>query len=496
MGVRIERPPAPPLPTAALVLAACYVGASADVWLRFPPTGAGVLFPPYAIVTAALLRLRPRFWWVVLIAASAGDFLPHRFGGASVAFVLAAEVVNHLRAVLAAVGLRRVAGRVETLREMGAFLVFAVLVAPGVAALAGASVTIWLGTPPAFWLVWQEWWFSNAITGLTLLPLLGLDLRQVGGGLRVPARRVAEASLLALALLAVGACVFATSYERSHTHPAHLYWALPFLLWAAVRFGPWGTSAALLGVTSLSIWGAAEGRGPFAAGSPAENLLELQVFLLAVSVPLFMLSVLIEQQRRTEVALRESQREYRTVVEDQTEMICRFRPNGTVTFANRAYTQAFGLSPDGVVGGSLWSLVPPGVHRRGAELEVITPASPIASREVKVVTQGGIARWQHWRERGFFDERGAVAEYQAVGRDVTDRKRAEDERRELAAQRSVEAALRDADRRKDEFLAMVGHELRNPLTLSGWAWRSSAGRRPEASRPSGPANPSGGSSGT
>ena len=54
--------------------------------------------------------------------------------------------------------------------------------------------------------------------------------------------------------------------------------------------------------------------------------------------------------------------------------------------------------------------------------------------------------------------------YQSVGRDITDRKQAEDERRQLEAQRSVEAALREADRHKDEFLAMLGHELRNPLT--------------------------------
>ena len=452
------------LAAGAIVLTACFAGASADVWLRFPGAGPAILFAPYAVVTAALLRTRPRFWWIVLLAASAGDFVPHRLGGASVAFVLMAEVVNHLRAVLAAVGLRRFAGQVKTLRGMVAFLVVAVFAAPGVAALAGASVVAWLEKSPDFWLVCQQWWLSNAITGLILLPLFALDLRKIGDDLPVSVHRAAEALLLVLALVAVGACVFATSHQRSPTHQAHLYWALPFLLWSAVRFGPWGTSATLLAVASLSIWGAIEGRGPFAARSPTENLLELQMFLLAVSIPLLMLAALINEQRRTADALTESQRQYRSVVEDQTEMICRFRPDGTFTFANRAYAEAFGLSSDDRIGGSLWNLVAPYLHWSGSELEIITPASPLATREVKIVMPGGVPRWQQWRYRGLFDEHGVVREYQAVGRDITDRKLADDERRELEARRSVENALRDADRRKDEFLAMLGHELRNPLT--------------------------------
>jgi PAS domain S-box-containing protein len=471
MGRHAERSwAAGPLAVAALVLVGCCLGAGAESWLRFPSVGAAVLFPPYAIVTAALWRTRPRWWWVFLLAASAGDYFPHRLGGASVGFVLMAEVVNHLRAVLAAIGLHRFvgrSGRLDSMRGMVAYLGIAVFAAPAAAALAGAGLVTWHRGPGAFWLAWQEWWLSNAITGLTLLPLLAFDLREAGRRLPVPARRAAEAWLLFAALFAAGAVVFAQSYDRSSAHQAHLYWALPFLLWAAVRFGPRGTSAALLGVTTMSILGAIQGRGPFAARAPTQNLLELQVFLLAASVPLLLLAALIEQQRRTAAALAESRRQYQSVVEDQTEMICRFRPDGTYTFANRAYCEAFGLSPREVVGGSIFVLVPAGVHPSREDLGVITAASPIAAREVSVAGPGGESRWQQWRDRGLFDDRGAVLEYQAVGHDVTDRKRAEDERRELETGRSVEAALREVDRRKDEFLAMLGHELRNPLAPIG-----------------------------
>ena len=295
--------------TASLVAIVCALGASAGVWVRFPGLGAAILFLPYAVVTAGLLRTPPRHWWIILLAASAGDFLPHWRGGASVAFVLLAEVVNHARAIIAAVGIRRFAGRpgrFESMREMVAYLLVAVLVAPAVAALGGATLVSALGRSPGFWLVWQQWWLSNAITGLIVLPLLTGDVRPfLAWAVRLPARRLVEASLLAASLLAVGAAVFARSYAASPTHQAHLYWALPFLLWAAVRFGPRGTCATLLGVTSLSVWGAIAGRGPFAPDAPTENLLELQVFLLAVSIPVLLLASLIKQQRQTAATLTE-----------------------------------------------------------------------------------------------------------------------------------------------------------------------------------------------
>ena len=456
---------------AALVLLGCYLGASADTWMRFPTIGTAIFFAPYAILTAALLRTRPRTWWLYMLAAGVGTYVPHRVAGASVAFALGTEVVNQGRALLAAVGLRAFArrlGRREQMRRMVAHLGWAVFAAPALAALGGASLIVLRGRGESFGIAWLQWWLSNAITGLTLLPILSVDLRSLAPVPRPRLRRIAEGALLALTLVVAGTLVFARSYDRSHTHQIHLYWALPFLLWA-VRFGPRGTSAALLGVASFSLWGALAGRGPFATYAPVTNLLELQVFLLAVSVPLLLLAASIKQHGLTAAALATSRRQYQSIVEDQTELICRFRPDGTYTFANRAYAEMFGLAPGEIVGRNISSLVPAGVHRTAAELAGVTAAAPIAAREVSVTAPDGTQRWLQWRDRGFFDERGAVLEYQAVGRDVTDRIVAEDERREIEVRRSAEAALREADRRKDEFLAVLGHELRNPLAPIGIA---------------------------
>ena len=446
--------------TAAIVVVACLIGARLDTWLVFPSVGAAIVFAPYAIVTAALLATPRRYWWLVLVAATAGDFWPHRMHGSSTAFVLLAEVVNHGRSLLAALALGRfsASGRVRTTRELVAYLVFVVTLAPLVAGLAGAWLVTSFGTTGSFSLVWREWWLPNAIAGLALLPALAID----PDALRLPAKRFVEAAVLAVALLGVGAYAFTGVFDASHMQQVHLHWALPFVLWAAVRFGLGGTSMVVVGVMVMSTWGALLGRGPFSSRAPTDNLLELQVFVLAASIPVLLLATLIEEQRRTAAELSESRRQYRSIVEDQSEMICRFRRDGTYTLANRAYCETFGRTCEELKASSAWSAVPPEVHPSPMYLELLAPSSPSATREVCVTTLAGL-RWHLWSVRALFDDAGVAVEYQAVGRDITERKRADDERHELEARRSVEAALRETDRRKDEFLTMLGHELRGPL---------------------------------
>jgi PAS domain S-box-containing protein len=144
------------------------------------------------------------------------------------------------------------------------------------------------------------------------------------------------------------------------------------------------------------------------------------------------LAALIEERHSKEQALRFSEARYRAVVEDQTELICRFLSDGTFTFVNDAYCRYFQRSRAELLGSTFWDLIPLEGHRAAREfLASITPERPIATREHEVLAPDGELRWQQWRDRGFFDEQGRVVEYQAVGRDVTERKRAEDKSNEV-----------------------------------------------------------------
>ncbi len=182
----------------------------------------------------------------------------------------------------------------------------------------------------------------------------------------------------------------------------------------------------------------------------------------------------ISEREQAELALRESEARYRGIVEDQTELICRFLPDGTYTFVNGAYCRYFQRTADQLLGRNFWSFVPQQAQQVGRDnLASITPDHPVATCEHQVVAPGGEIRWHQWTDRGFFDEQGRIVEYQSVGRDITELKRAEaqklEQKLQLETQNQAAAALREADKRKDQFLAMVSHELRDPLAALNMA---------------------------
>ena len=300
-----------------LVLAGCYAGALLGTALTLPAVGAALLFAPYAVLCTALVLSPPRRWWIYLLASSAGNFIPHVTHEVDVTFVIGAEVANYARAVVAAAGIRWVhaRGRGEhDLRGMAGFLLFAAGLGPAAGALLGAADVTLHGRTDDYWLAWQEWFLSNVVTAVTLIPLLLAAVEQVRTPRATSPARALELSALLVGLITVGGAVFAVSAPDVHTVLVRMYWPMPFLLWMAVRFNPAGTSGALLIVVALSALGALYGKGPFTTGAPAENLLDLQLFLIALSVPLLLLSALVretkqlEAQREIARVLRENDR--------------------------------------------------------------------------------------------------------------------------------------------------------------------------------------------
>lgn len=133
------------------------------------------------------------------------------------------------------------------------------------------------------------------------------------------------------------------------------------------------------------------------------------------------------QHLSTQQALELSERRYRAIVEDQSEIIIRMLPNLTVTFVNGAYCRYFGFTPDQVLGQSLLGHALPEERSRMQRFVAgIAPASPTYEHDAQVRDAGGALRWMHWAARGIFAGDGALAEVQAVGRDVTELKRAMD----------------------------------------------------------------------
>ncbi|MEW6586238.1 MAG: PAS domain S-box protein, partial [Nitrospirota bacterium] len=131
--------------------------------------------------------------------------------------------------------------------------------------------------------------------------------------------------------------------------------------------------------------------------------------------------------RASEVSrLRRSEKKYRSIVEDQTELICRFLPDGTLTFVNEVYCRYFGKKPEELIGRSFMPLVQEEDRRMVIErYRSLTPENPAVASEHRVILSDGRMRWHQWTDRAIFDEDGTLLEIQSVGQDITDRKNAE-----------------------------------------------------------------------
>jgi PAS domain S-box-containing protein len=134
----------------------------------------------------------------------------------------------------------------------------------------------------------------------------------------------------------------------------------------------------------------------------------------------------LKQRKRVEKTLLESEQRYRAVVENQTELICRFLPDGRLTFVNDAYSRCFGKKPAELIGQRFLDQIPQkDLERVKKHLAAINRDNPIATIKHRVIQPGGAIRWQQWIDRAIFDDQDRVKEYQSVGRDITEQVQAQ-----------------------------------------------------------------------
>jgi PAS domain S-box-containing protein len=154
--------------------------------------------------------------------------------------------------------------------------------------------------------------------------------------------------------------------------------------------------------------------------------LEFGILEQSINTMIGKLKAVIEQFKESEVNLRRSEERYRTVVENQTELITRFSPDRVHLFANDAYCRYFGKDINDIIGKRFVPRIPledqPILKEYFASF---SPANPVGTIEHRIIMPDNSIRWQQWNDRAIFDPNGTVVEYQSVGRDITERKEIE-----------------------------------------------------------------------
>jgi PAS domain S-box-containing protein len=172
--------------------------------------------------------------------------------------------------------------------------------------------------------------------------------------------------------------------------------------------------------------------------------------------------LLLQRRRRvrSESALRISEERYREVVESQSDMVCRFREDATLTFVNAAYCKFFGKAREELLGTCFLKLIPEERHTGIRETlnKVVTLRQPVTN-EHEVLRPDGTIGWMEWEDFVILNDRGEVEELQGIGRDTTARRRAVDAR--IEAERNLVHATQLAQ--LGELTASIAHEINQPL---------------------------------
>ena len=156
----------------------------------------------------------------------------------------------------------------------------------------------------------------------------------------------------------------------------------------------------------------------------------------------------ITDRRSIQEALVRSEQRYRSVVNDQTEMICRFREDTVLTFVNDAYCRYFEMDRAALIGRPFLSLIPEAEHEGiRAHIAGLVESDEAQSYNHSVVAPKGELRWTQWTDRCFRDDQGRPVEFQSVGRDITKRMMVEERFRTFIENAPAAISVKDRDSR-------------------------------------------------
>ena len=157
------------------------------------------------------------------------------------------------------------------------------------------------------------------------------------------------------------------------------------------------------------------------------------------------INLMLQALDNSEKALKQSEEHYRTTVESLTDLVCRWLPDGRLTFVNEACCRFFGKPREELIGQKLYSLISEeDLEKVKAHTAALTLENPQGTLEYRLIDSDGKTRWQQWVNRFVYDEVKDLTEILSIGREITERKQVEEALRKSEAElRALFLAMND-----------------------------------------------------
>jgi len=290
---------------ALAVLAAVYFAAGKlGLKLAFVNASATAVWPCTGIALCAFLILGYRAWLAVL----AGAFLVNLSTAGSVASSLGIAVGNTLEGIVGYYLVKRfAAGRkaFERAQDVFKFAFLAGMVSTAVSATVGVTTLALAGFADwtMYGTIWSTWWVGDAVGAVVVTPFVLLWWENPR--LHWTRKQMMELAFLLAGLFSTGWIVFGGRFHASLKNYPLEYLCIPFLIWAAFRFGRRQAATAICTLAVIATWGTSHGFGPFARESQNTSLLLLQAFIGIMAVTSMALAAEFTEHKRADEYVRQ-----------------------------------------------------------------------------------------------------------------------------------------------------------------------------------------------